>query len=166
MAHSSTMEKLGLPAPKFSLPNFNTQVKKQIISLETFEKYPALLVAFICNHCPYVVHIRESFVSFVTEYNQKGLGVVAINSNDIEAYPEDSPEKMTEEAREYDYPFPFLFDESQSVAKSFRAACTPDFFLYDNKLSLNLFRSIICNTVKSIKFLSIYIYVYCVIVSD
>ena len=76
MAHISTMEKLGIPAPGFSLPNLNAVVKEQTVSLETFEEYPALLVVFICNHCPYVVHIRESFVIFVSEYDEKGLGVV------------------------------------------------------------------------------------------
>ena len=104
--------------------------------METFEKYPALLVVFICNHSPYVVHIRDSFVSFVSEYHEKGLGVVAISSNDVESYPDDSPEKMTEDAVKYSYPFPYLFDESQEIAKAYRAACTPDFFLYDRKRTL------------------------------
>ena len=111
MAHISTMEKLGIPAPGFSLPNLNAVVKEQTVSLETFEEYPALLVVFICNHCPYVVHIRDSFVSFVSEYDEKGLGVVAISSNDVESYPDDSPEQMTEDAVKYSYPFPYLFDE-------------------------------------------------------
>ena len=136
MAHISTMEKLGLPAPGFSLQNLNAEVSEQTVSLETFEKYPALLVAFICNHCPYVVHIRDSFVSFVSEYHEKGLGVVAISSNDIESYPDDSPELMTENAVKYSYPFPYLFDESQEIAKAYRAACTPDFFLYDRNRTL------------------------------
>jgi len=136
MAHISTMEKLGIPAPGFSLPNLNTVIKGQTVSLETFEEYPALLVVFICNHCPYVVHIRDSFVSFVSEYDEKGLGVVAISSNDVESYPDDSPEQMTENAVKYSYPFPYLFDESQEIAKAYRAACTPDFFLYDRKRTL------------------------------
>jgi peroxiredoxin len=130
------MEKLGIPAPGFSLPNLNAVVKEQTVSLETFEEYPALLVVFICNHCPYVVHIRDSFVSFVSEYDEKGLGVVAISSNDVESYPDDSPEQMTEDAVKYSYPFPYLFDESQKIAKAYRAACTPDFFLYDRKRTL------------------------------
>ena len=136
MAHISTMEKLGIPAPGFSLPNLNAVVKGQTVSLETFEEYPALLVVFICNHCPYVVHIRDSFVSFVSEYDEKGLGVVAISSNDVESYPDDSPEQMTEDAVKFSYPFPYLFDESQEIAKAYRAACTPDFFLYDRKRTL------------------------------
>ena len=136
MAHFSTMEELGLSAPKFFLKNFNTRVNKKTVSLNNFEDYPALLVVFICNHCPYVVHIRDSFISFVSEFNNKGLGVVAINSNDIESYPEDSPQKMTEDSLKYTYPFPYLFDESQEIAKAYKAACTPDFFLYDKNRTL------------------------------
>ena len=85
---------------------------------------------------PYVVHIRESFVHFANEYEPKGLGVVAISSNEIEAYPDDRPEKMSEDARNYSYSFPYLFDETQEVAKAYRAACTPDFFLYDENRKL------------------------------
>ena len=136
MAHISTMEKLGLPAPGFSLQNLNAGVNEQTVSLETFEEFPALLVPFICNHCPYVVHIRDSFVSFVSEYHEKGLGVVAISANDVESYPVDSPEKMTEDSAKYSSPFPYLFDESQEIAKAYRAACTPDFFLYDRNRTL------------------------------
>ncbi len=131
MAHKSTMEKLGLPAPGFELPNLNLEKGEKLVSLESFKEYPALLVVFICNHCPYVVHIRDSFVNFVTEFQKKGLGVVAISSNDVESFPDDSPEKMSEEAANYSYPFPYLFDESQEIAKAYRAACTPDFFLND-----------------------------------
>ena len=130
------MEKLGIKAPNFRLPNLNTRVKDKIISLEYFEESPALLVTFFCNHCPYVVHIRDSFVNFVTEFHEKGLGVVAISSNDIENHPEDSPEKMTEDALKYSYQFPYLFDESQKIAKEYKAACTPDFFLYDKNRAL------------------------------
>ena len=136
MAHTSTMQSLGLTAPSFNLPNFNRGIKKEKVSLEHFEENHALLVAFICNHCPYVVHIRDSFISFVSEFQKRGLGVVAINSNDIESYPEDGPEKMTEEAAKYSYPFPYLFDENQDIAKAYKAACTPDFFLYDTNRSL------------------------------
>ena len=136
MAHLSTMEKLGSPAPDFSLKNMNSVLGETTVSLGNFKKYPALLVAFICNHCPYVVHIRISFVNFVSEYEKKGLGVVAISANDVESYPDDSPEKMTEDAVKYSYPFPYLFDESQEVAKAYCAACTPDFFFYDQQLNL------------------------------
>ena len=130
------MNKLGLPAPKFDLENFNSRINKKSISLNNFEEYPAFLVAFICNHCPYVVHIRDSFTSFASEFNNKGLGVVAISSNDIEAYPEDRPQKMTENSIKYSYPFPYLFDETQDIAKEYMAACTPDFFLYDKNRTL------------------------------
>ena len=130
------MEKLGISAPRFNLKNCNPKDKNETISLENFEEFPALLVAFICNHCPYVIHIRDSFINFVSEFNKKGLGVVAINSNDIESYSEDSPQKMYDESLKYSYPFPYLFDESQSIAKAYRAACTPDFFLYDKKREL------------------------------
>ena len=110
MAHVSTMEKLGITAPCFSLPNLNAVVKEQTVSLETFEEYPALLVVFICNHCPYVVHIRDSFVGFVFEYHEKSLGIVASSSNDVESYPDDSPEQMTEDTVKFCYPFPYLLD--------------------------------------------------------
>ena len=130
MAHSSTMEKLGSQAPDFNLKNWNPLLEQEAYGLSSFVDQPSLLVAFFCNHCPYVVHLRDSFVGFSREYQQKGLAVVAISSNDVETYPEDSPEKMNEDARNYSYPFPYLYDESQEVAKSYRAACTPDFFLY------------------------------------
>ena len=136
MAHSSTMQKLGSTAPEFELQNFNTDYSEKIVSLNNFENYPALLVAFICNHCPYVIHIRDSFLDFSNEYQSKGLGIIAISSNDILSYPDDSPEKMRDDALKYAYPFPYLFDENQEVAKAYRAACTPDFFLYDKERSL------------------------------
>ena len=136
MAHNSTMERLGTSAPGFELQNFNTDYSEKMVSLENFENYPALLVVFICNHCPYVIHIRDSFLEFSNEYQSKGLGIIAISSNDILSYPDDSPEKMRDDALKYAYPFPYLFDENQEVAKAYRAACTPDFFLYDKERSL------------------------------
>ena len=136
MAHISTMERLGTSEPGFELQNFNTDYKEKKVSLENFENYPALLVVFICNHCPYVIHIRDSFLDFSNEYQSKGLGIIAISSNDILSYPDDSPEKMSDDALKYAYPFPYLFDENQEVAKAYRAACTPDFFLYDKERSL------------------------------
>ena len=136
MAHSSTMEKLGSPAPVFNLKNWNPLLQQESYQLDSFKNHPSLLVAFFCNHCPYVVHIRESFVHFANEYEPKGLGVVAISSNNIEVYPDDRPEKMSEDARNYYYSFPYLFDETQEVAKAYRAACTPDFFLYDENRKL------------------------------
>ena len=136
MAHTSTMERLGTSAPGFELQNFNMGYSEKMVSLENFENYPALLVVFICNHCPYVIHIRDSFLDFSNEYQSKGLGIIAISSNDILSYPDDSPEKMRDDALKYAYPFPYLFDENQEVAKAYRAACTPDFFLYDKERSL------------------------------
>ncbi len=136
MAHSSTMVNLGSSAPEFELKNFNTGYSASMVSLETVKNYPALLIVFICNHCPYVIHIRDSFLSFSNEYESKGLGIVAISSNDVLSYPDDSPERMRDDALKYDYSFPYLFDENQEIAKAYRAACTPDFFLYDKERKL------------------------------
>ncbi len=130
------MEKLCSPASDFNLKNWNPLLQQESYGLDSFKNHRSLLVAFFCNHCPYVVHIRESFVHFANEYEPKGLGVVAISSNDIEAYPDDRPEKMSEDAQNYSYSFPYLFDETQEVAKAYRAACTPDFFLYDENRKL------------------------------
>jgi peroxiredoxin len=118
---------LGTPVPAFALPDLNGV----IVSPGDFRAAPALLVAFICRHCPFVTHVREGFAAFTREYQPRGLAIVAINSNDIEAFPEDGPEGMREEARQAGYTFPYLFDESQEVAKAFRAACTPDLYLFD-----------------------------------
>ena len=131
MAFSSNMEELGSPAPTFRLPNTNPNAGNSVVSLEDFSDSPALLVAFICNHSPYVIHIRESFSAFAAEYQSKGLGIVAICSNDVTTHPADGPEKMKAEALDQGFPFPYLHDETQNVAKAYRAACTPDFFLYD-----------------------------------
>ena len=124
----STMPELGGPAPDFSLPDV---VTGRGVSLDDFRDAKAVLVAFWCNHCPFVIHIEDAFVDFAREYLPKGVEIVAINANDAEAYPADSPAEMKVRANERDYPFPYLFDESQEVAKAFQAACTPDFFLYD-----------------------------------
>jgi len=118
---------LGTPAPPFALPDFDGRVS----ALEDFRDAPALLVAFVCNHCPFVRHLRPEFAAFAREYVPRGLAVVAINSNDIEAYPQDGPAAMRQEAEESGYVFPYLLDESQAVARAYRAACTPDFFLFD-----------------------------------
>jgi peroxiredoxin len=126
-ATPSTMLELGTPLPGFRLPDLN----KQIVSHTDFPDAKGLLVAFICRHCPYVRHIRSDFARLAEECQARGLAVVAINSNDVAAYPEDGPDGMRQEAAEAGYTFPYLFDESQEVAKSFRAACTPDFFLFD-----------------------------------
>lgn len=123
----STMLALGTPAPDFSLPEPATG---KTVALQDFQDKP-LLVAFICNHCPYVIHIRAAFAALVKEYQAKGVAVVAINANDVANYPDDSPEKMIEEVKNAGYTFPYLYDESQQVAHAYQAACTPDFFLFD-----------------------------------
>jgi thiol-disulfide isomerase/thioredoxin len=122
----SHMVPLGTAAAPFSLPD----IDDEIVSLSNCEGEP-LLVMFICNHCPFVRHIRAGLSAFAYEYTRKGLSIVAINSNDVETYPDDSPAMMKKEASEAGYVFPYLFDESQDVAKAYGAACTPDFFLFD-----------------------------------
>ena len=125
---ASTMLPLGTPAPDFSLPEPATG---KTVSLSDFQSTSALLVMVICNHCPFVKHIRQGLVQFARDYQAKGLAIVAISANDAANYPADSPAKMAEEAKIFGYPFPYLYDASQSVAKAYRAACTPDFFLFD-----------------------------------
>ncbi|MDS4039667.1 MAG: thioredoxin family protein [Candidatus Competibacter sp.] len=124
----STMLPLGTSAPAFGLPEPATD---KTVSLDDFRDAPALLVIFMCNHCPFVKHIRQGLIQFARDYQTKGLAVVAISTNDVANFPDDSPAKMAQEARAFGYPFPYLYDESQSVAKAYRAACTPDFFLFD-----------------------------------
>ncbi len=125
----STMIPLGTPAPDFSLPD---TVTGETVSLSDFKGKPALLVMFICNHCPFVIHIREKLVEFCKQYQDKGVGIVAISANDVSTHPDDSPDKMRECADQFGFTFPYLYDESQEVAKAYSAACTPDFFLFDN----------------------------------
>jgi peroxiredoxin len=122
----STMVQLGTPCPDFALPATDGRT----VHRGDYDGQP-LLVAFICNHCPYVKHIQRPLAAITREIAARGIGVVAINSNDVENYPDDSPERMAEDQRRFDYAFPYLFDASQAVAQAFRAACTPDFFLYD-----------------------------------
>jgi peroxiredoxin len=120
---------LGTKAPHFRLPD----PQGKFVSLDDYKDAPALLVAFICNHCPYVQHVRSKFAEFASEYQGRGVGVVAISSNDVESYPADRPEKMAEEIKQAGYTFPYLYDETQEVAKAYRAACTPDFYLFDRE---------------------------------
>lgn len=120
-------------APSFNLPD---TVSGQHLSLESLEHKNGLVVAFICNHCPYVVLINEKLVEVAKEYMAKGIAFIAISSNDVENYPQDGPELMHQHAIEQGYPFPYLFDESQEVAKAYQAACTPDFYLFDSTLKL------------------------------
>ncbi len=123
----STMLDLGTPAPAFTLVEPKTA---KHVSKTDFDGKP-LLVAFICNHCPFVVLLKDELAKFALEYQAKGLSVVAINSNDVENYPSDSPSMMIEFADEAGFNFPYLYDETQSAAKDYQAACTPDFFLFD-----------------------------------
>lgn len=124
----STMAALGTAAPDFSLPDPETG---RTVSLADFDAAPALLVAFLSNHCPFVKHLADELGEFSREYEGKGLAMVGICSNDVANYPADSPEKMAEEVGVRGYAFPYVHDASQEVAKAFEAACTPDFFLYD-----------------------------------
>ena len=126
---ASTMLELGTPAPDFSLPD---PVSGNTVKLSDFADRP-LLIVFSCNHCPYVLHILKSFVEYANESQRSGLAVIMINANDVDGYPDDSPEKMIELAGIYGFEFPYLFDQSQQVATAYRAACTPDFFLFDNQ---------------------------------
>ncbi|MES2791642.1 MAG: thioredoxin family protein [Planctomycetota bacterium] len=128
----STMLPLGTVAPAFSLPDTTLQQ----VSLETFAGSPALLVMFICNHCPFVKHLRAALAQLGRDYVPQGLSVVAISSNDSDAYPADSPAKMIEEQQAAGYNFPYLFDGTQAVAKAYHAACTPDFYLFDKERRL------------------------------
>jgi peroxiredoxin len=123
---------LGTEAPAFALPDTTGKT----VSLSDFKDTPALLVVFMCNHCPYVIHIREAFVRLVEEYQAKGVAVVGINANDVDSYPDDNPEAMARDAKSYRFTFPYLYDESQRVAQAYRAACTPDFFLFDGERRL------------------------------
>ena len=132
MRFESLAIELGTPAPEFSLSSPDGIT----CTLADVAGDKATLVAFICNHCPFVLHVIDGFVGFAREYQDKGLGVVAISSNDVEAHPEDGPEQMAAFAREHGFTFPYLYDESQEAAKAFKAVCTPDFFLYDGDLKL------------------------------
>lgn len=129
---ASTMLPLGSVAPDFSLPN----VDGRVVSRDDFRGKPGLLVIFLCNHCPFVLHLRSQLAAFAREYMDKGLAVVGISSNDVSEYPQDGPEAMKVEHAAAGYPFPYLFDATQTVAKAYRAACTPDFFLFDNNFHL------------------------------
>ena len=124
---------LGTAAPDFSLLN---PVTGETVSLANFKGAPGLVVMFICNHCPYVKHLRSAIADFGRECQEKGVAVVAISSNDVANYPDDSPELMVTEAKDAGYVFPYLYDESQEAALNYRAACTPDFYLFDKDFKL------------------------------
>ena len=127
VAVNSTMLPLGTKAPEFRLPDPGGKT----VSLADFKGAPALVVIFMCNHCPYVKHIRSGLAQLARDYQPRGVAVVGISSNDVANYPADSPAKMAEEARAAGYIFPYLYDESQAVAKTYRAACTPDLYVFD-----------------------------------
>jgi peroxiredoxin len=128
----STMLPLGTMAPDFKLPDTNGKT----VSLANFKNAPALLVLFICNHCPYVKHIRAGLAQLARDYAPKGVAIAGINSNDVENYPDDSPARMKEEVKSAGYIFPYLYDETQAVAKAYCAACTPDIYLFDKNQKL------------------------------
>ncbi len=129
---ASTMLPLGTKAPDFSLPDPDGKR----VALSDFADAPVLLVAFICNHCPFVKHIAQGFAALAKEYQAKGVAVVAVNSNDVEHYPDDAPNKMAEETTARGYTFPYVLDETQEVAKAYGAACTPDFYVFDSNREL------------------------------
>ena len=123
---------LGTRAPDFALPDTDGT----IVSLRDFASAPAKLVIFLCNHCPFVKHVRAELARIGRDYQPRGVAVVAISSNDVAQYPDDSPEMMAKEKAEAGYTFPYLYDESQDIAKAYQAACTPDFFLFDRNNEL------------------------------
>ncbi len=128
----STMVPLGTKAPSFSLPN----VDGKTVSLDELTGSSAYLIVFMCNHCPYVKHVAPELATLAREYQARGVAVIGINSNDVASHPDDSPKAMAREAAERGYTFPYLFDETQRVAKAYQAACTPDFYVFDKDKKL------------------------------
>ena len=133
MAVESVMLPLGTNAPPFELPDVSSG---QVYNLESFADKSALLVMFICRHCPYVKHVENEIGKLGRDYADSGLGIVAISSNDVDHYPDDAPERLKDMAQRLGFRFPLCFDETQDVAKAYRAACTPDFYLFDGKRRL------------------------------
>ncbi|MDA0193655.1 MAG: thioredoxin family protein [Bacteroidetes bacterium] len=132
-ATPSNMLPLGTKAPDFNLPD---TVSGKNIGLETIKSSKGTVIMFICNHCPFVLHVQKEIVKISQEYHDKGFSFVAISSNDVQNYPQDSPEKMKQHAKTHDFNFPYLYDESQYIAKAYQAACTPDFYVFDANLKL------------------------------
>lgn len=130
-ATESIMLELGTQAPDFNLPNTNPAFSNETYTLADFKQAKAILVMFVCNHCPYVVHLRSALVELANQYKAKGLDVIAISSNSVESHPQDGPHNMRKEALAHAFPYPYLFDARQQVAIAYKAACTPDFFLFD-----------------------------------
>lgn len=129
----SNMLPIGTVAPSFALPD---TVSDQEVSLSDVAGENATVVMFICNHCPYVIHVNEEIIRVVNDYQSKGVGFVGISSNDVENYPQDGPDKMKAHAQAVGYNFPYLYDASQEVAKAYDAACTPDFYVFDGEKKL------------------------------
>jgi len=129
----SNMLLLGTKAPGFSLPD---TISDTVLNLNELKGDAGTVIMFICNHCPFVIHVNSELVDIANAYVEKGVGFIAISSNDAVNYPQDSPEKMKIHAKNENYPFPYLFDETQEVAKAYDAACTPDFYVFDDKLAL------------------------------
>lgn len=133
MARTPTTQiPLGFKAPEFNLPEPSTD---RNYTLDSIKGDNGTVVMFICNHCPFVIHVIEEIVNLAKNYQDKGIGFVAINSNDVENYPDDAPDKMVEFAKQYDFSFPYLYDESQDTAKAYDAACTPDFSVFDKDMT-------------------------------
>jgi len=129
----SNMLPLGTKAPSFKLSD---TVSDKKCSLDDLKGEKGTVIMFICNHCPFVIHVNPMIVQLAKEYQQKGIAFVAISSNDVENYPQDAPHLMKDKAKEEDYTFPYLYDETQEVAKAYDAACTPDFYLFDSEMKL------------------------------
>jgi len=129
----SNMLPLGSEAPPFYLPD---TVSGRMLSLDELKSDKATVVMFLCNHCPYVIHVNDELVRLANDYIRKGVAFVAISANDVEHYPQDGPELMKKHAAEVGYPFPYLYDESQNVARAYDAACTPDFYVFDREMRL------------------------------
>lgn len=129
----SNMLPIGTKAPDFNLPDV---VSDSMMSRDDFKSSKATVVVFTCNHCPYVIHINQELIAIANQYQSKGVSFVAISSNDIENYPDDNPDKMKLVAKVLKFPFPYLFDESQEIAKAYDAACTPDFYIFDDAFEL------------------------------
>ncbi|MEA3336969.1 MAG: thioredoxin family protein [Chloroflexota bacterium] len=132
-ATSSNMLPLGTEAPDFNLTD---TVSGNMTSLDEKKSHNATVVMFICNHCPFVIHVQGELVRLANDYQDKGVSFVAISANDVTTHPDDSPEKMKAVAERLGYPFPYLYDESQEVAEAYQAACTPDFYIFDGDLAL------------------------------
>ncbi len=130
---ASNMLPLGTKAPEFELLD---TISNQLMSLNELKSSKATVVMFICNHCPYVLHINEALIKLANKYIAKDVSFIAISSNDAESYPQDGPDKMKEHAKQLGYPFPYLYDESQEVAHAYHAACTPDFYVFDKQMHL------------------------------